>query len=37
MIPVHLQPEPSDFNQKVRLKGLAFLQQEPIPSSLSEK
>jgi len=31
VIPVQLQPEPSDFNQKVRIKGLAFLKQEPHP------
>jgi hypothetical protein len=31
MIPVQLKPEPSDFNTKVRLKGLAFLEKEPNP------
>lgn len=33
MIPVQLQPEPSDFNEKVRRKGLAFLQQEANPKA----
>ncbi len=33
MIPIEFQPEPFDFDQKVRLKGLAFLNQEPIPQT----
>lgn len=33
MIPSQLQPEPSDFNQKVRVKGLDFLRQNPNPDS----
>lgn len=37
MIPVQLQPEPSDFNTKVRAKGLTFLHQNPSPDSKAWK
>ena len=37
MIPVQLQPEPSDFNKKVRVKGLAFLKNNPKPDSKAWK
>lgn len=37
MIPVQLQPEPSDFNQKVRVKGLDFLSQNSNPDSKAWK
>jgi len=37
VIPVKLQPEPPDFNQKVRLQGLSFLEQEPNPKVWSNR
>ncbi len=33
MIPVQPQPEPDDFEEKVRKKGLAFLQKVPNPKT----
>lgn len=36
MIPVHQQPEPTDFDKKVRTKGVKFLKREPQPQSWSK-
>ena len=33
MIPVKPQPEPDDFDEKVRQPGLAFLSQVPNPKT----
>ena len=33
MIPVALQPEPEDFDQKVRRKGLNWLKDKGIPAN----